>query len=104
MTNNPSYGNCFTFNSAINDEDANGGNRVTSMAGPKFGLDLVINIEQSKYLKEGVTQSAGARIVVQSSSTHPQPEEIGHQLKPNTVTSLAMHKVPSLILKPVYGI
>ena len=104
MTNNPSYGNCFTFNSAINDEDAYGGNRVTSMAGPKFGLDLVINIEQSKYLKDGVTQSAGARVVVQSSSVHPQPEEIGHQLKPNTVTSLAMNEVPSLILKPIYCI
>ena len=101
MTNNPSYGNCFTFNSAINVQDSSGGDRVLSMAGPKFGLDLVINIEQSKYLKEGVTQSAGARVVVQSSSVHPQPEEIGHQLKPNTVTSLAMHEVPSLFLKPV---
>ena len=63
------------------------------MAGPKFGLDLVINIEQSKYLKKGVAQNAGARVVVQSSLAHPQPDDIGHQLKPNTITSLAMHKV-----------
>ena len=63
------------------------------MAGPNFGLDLVINIEQSKYLQKGVTQSAGARVVVQSSSAHPQPDEIGHQLSPNSITALAMQEV-----------
>ena len=93
MTNNPSYGNCFTFNSAINDHDTHGGERRTSMAGPNFGLDLVINIEHSKYLQKGVTQSAGARVVVQSSSAHPQPDEIGHQLNPNSITALAMQEV-----------
>ena len=63
------------------------------MAGPNFGLDLVINIEHSKYLQKGVTQSAGARVVVQSSSAHPQPDEIGHQLNPNSITALAMQEV-----------
>ena len=93
ISNYPSFGNCFTFNSAINDEDAHGGNRVTSMAGPNFGLDLVIDLEQAKYMKNGATQSAGARVVVQSSSAHPQPDEMGHQLNPNTLTALAMYEV-----------
>ena len=93
VTNTPSYGNCFTFNSAINDQDTYGGDRVSSMAGPNFGLDLVIDIEQSKYMAKGVTESAGARAVVQSSSAHPQPDEMGNQLHPSTNTALAMHEV-----------
>ena len=63
------------------------------MAGPNFGLDLVIDIEQSKYMAKGVTESAGARAVVQSSSAHPQPNEMGSQLHPSTNTALAMHEV-----------
>ena len=65
------------------------------MAGPNFGLDLVVNIEQSKYMAK-VTESAGARVVVQSASAHPQPDEVGNQLIPNTNTALAMHEVPDL--------
>ena len=67
------------------------------MAGPNFGLDLVIDSEQSKYMKEGATQSAGARVVVQSSSAHPQPDEMGSLLNPNTLTALAMHEVLSFL-------
>ena len=67
------------------------------MAGPNFGLDLVIDLEQAKYMKNGATQSAGARVVVQSSSAHPQPDEMGHQLNPNTHTTLAMYEVVSFI-------
>ena len=93
MTNTPTYGNCFTFNAAMNEQDSYGGKRVSSMAGPNFGLDLVINIEQSKYLGAGITQSAGARVVVHSSSEHPQPDERGHQVTPNSITSLSMHEV-----------
>ena len=62
------------------------------MAGPNFGLDLVVNIEQSKYMAK-VTESAGARVVVQSASAHPQPDKVGNQLIPNTNTALAMHEV-----------
>ena len=68
------------------------------MAGTNFGLDLVINIEQTKYLGGGVTESAGARVVVQSSSAHPQPDEMGSQLHPSTNTALAMHEVEFSLL------
>ena len=67
------------------------------MAGPNFGLDLVIDLEQAKYMKNGATQSAGARVVVQSSSAHPQPDEMGHHLSPNTHTALAMYEVYSFL-------
>ena len=79
----------------MNDEDTYGGSRVSSIAGPNFGLDLVINIEQSKYLGGGITESAGARVLVHSPSEHPQPHQKGHQVAPNSITSLSMHEVLS---------
>ncbi len=56
MFNAPSYGNCFTFNSVLNSDDQLAGNRVSSMTGPKFGLSLVLNIEQHKYMINKKTQ------------------------------------------------
>ena len=97
ITNTASFGNCFTFNSALNVNDPFGGERVSSLTGPNFGLDLVINIEQSQYMVGGVTSSAGARVVIHSTSSRPLPDELGHQLKPNTMTAIAIEevKVPS---------
>ena len=99
-TNTPTYGNCFTFNFANNDLDSYGGKRVSTMPGPNFGLDLVINVEQSKYLGGGITQSAGARVMVHSASEHPQPHQKGHQVAPNSITSLSMHEVLSFTVLP----
>ena len=66
---------------------------MTSLTGPNLGHDLVINIEQSKYMTGGVTPSAGARIVVHGASGRPLPDEMGHQLQPNTITALAIEEV-----------
>ena len=92
-SNHASFGNCFTFNTALNDDDPLGGERVTSLTGPNFGLDLVIDIEQSKYMMDGVTPTAGARIVVHRSSGRPLPDEMGYQLEPNTIAALAIEEV-----------
>ena len=48
--NDPSYGKCFTFNSALNNRDPLGVKRLSVITGPEFGLDLIINVEQSKEL------------------------------------------------------
>ena len=96
-SNHASFGNCFTFNTALNDNDPLGGERVTSLTGPNFGLDLVLNIEQSKYMVGGVTPSAGARIVVHGASGRPLPDEMGHQLEPNTITALAIEEVYKMV-------
>jgi hypothetical protein len=55
MFNTASYGNCFTFNTNLNSDDPLGGLRMSSMTGPKFGLSLVLNIEQDQYLINGYT-------------------------------------------------
>ena len=55
------YGNCYTFNSNQSDVDTLGGKRKSTLPGPNMGLTIVINLEQSEYMKNGLTSSAGAR-------------------------------------------
>ena len=50
-------GNCFTFNSVLNDQDEYAGTRRSSMTGPQFGLTLVLNVEQGEYMTGGQTQT-----------------------------------------------
>ncbi len=54
----PSYGNCFSFNTYLSG-DGLGGTRVASLTGPTYGLLLVLNIEQTKYMVNGLTKTVG---------------------------------------------
>ena len=54
------YGNCFTFNSYKN----SGALLTSSLPGENFGLTVVLDIQQYKYLVNGLTQSAGARVAI----------------------------------------
>ena len=54
--NTAAYGNCFTFNSALSTTDSYKGGRVSTLTGPKFGLTLVVNTEQPKYMQRGITR------------------------------------------------
>ncbi len=56
FSNTPSYGNCYTFNSALSPRDGNGGQRATSLTGPEYGLVLTFGIEQEKYAYDGMTK------------------------------------------------
>ena len=43
--NDPSFGNCFTFNTELNNHsDTDGGKRKSSLTGSNFGLSVVLNI------------------------------------------------------------
>ncbi len=39
-----------------------GGLRLTSISGPAFGLELVVNVEQNKYITTGQTAAVSTRI------------------------------------------
>ena len=52
------YGNCFTFNSMESST-----NYTSSLPGANMGLNIVLNLEQNEYLMNGLTGSAGARLV-----------------------------------------
>ena len=93
LTNSPNFGNCYTFNSGLNEADAFGGERVASMTGPNFGLSLVLNIEQHKYMANGQTKQAGARLVVHDEDVRPLTDESGIDLHPNTLTRIPVHEI-----------
>ena len=59
--NSPSYGNCFTFNSAFNDDDPSGGFRASSLTGPDYGLAITFKSEQGTYMYQGFTKQARLR-------------------------------------------
>ena len=62
LTQSATYGNCYMFNSKLNrDNDARAGRRKSSQTGPFLGLQIVLNIEQSNYMKKGQSEQAGAR-------------------------------------------
>ena len=92
QSNSPSYGNCYTFNSAMTDDD-NGGQRVASLTGPTFGLEMILNIEQSKYMENGLTKQAGARVAIHDSYDIPLMEEYGYNLMSSTLTALSIQEV-----------
>ena len=56
ITSSSGFGNCFTFNSLLNGDDVFGGERVTSMTGPSFGLNLIVDLQQGAYMKKGQTK------------------------------------------------
>ena len=50
------YGNCFMFNSEYNENDDVAGQRVTSLTGPSFGLELEVELDIDSHLDKFTTQ------------------------------------------------
>ena len=51
------FGNCFTFNTEYNEnKDEAAGKRVSSLTGPSFGLNLVVELDIFNYLKGNITK------------------------------------------------
>ena len=86
-TNTTNFGNCYTLSTR---SQALG---KSSLTGPEFGLSLVLNIQQSHYLKDGSSMAVGARVSVQDRETYPLMEEYGVDLAPGTLTSLSLQMV-----------
>ena len=68
VTNVAQQGNCFIFNSEYNFEDpimyeetkegyhTTGQNRISTLTGPSFGLNLIINLDQLNYMEGEITK------------------------------------------------
>ena len=51
------FGNCFTFNTKHNEnKDKAAGKRVSSLTGPSFGLNLILELDLFNYLKGNITK------------------------------------------------
>jgi len=56
------------------------------------GLEMIINIDQSNYLKDA-GDTAGIRMVVHNGTRIPFPEDEGITVSPGHSTSVGIHKV-----------
>ena len=87
----PRYGNCYSFNSNVS------GSLTTlwssSLAGSLMGLNVVLNTEQSAYMKSGLTSSAGARVTIHHTEERPLVSEFGLDVEPHKATNFALEKV-----------
>ncbi|XP_077980560.1 uncharacterized protein LOC144435805 [Glandiceps talaboti] len=83
---NKNYGNCFTFNSGINEAV-----RQTGKSGSQYGLHLTLFIEQPEYV--GLfSQESGVRVSVSPQDVMPFPEDIGITVSPGQATSIGLRK------------
>ena len=65
----------------------------SSLAGSLMGLNLVLNTEQSAYMKNGWTSTAGARVTIHHTEVRPLVSEFGLDVEPNKATNFAIEKV-----------
>ena len=57
VTNVPRYGNCYSFNTVYEKEQKKAkGILQSSIAGPSFGLNIILSLDQRNYMKNGVTE------------------------------------------------
>ena len=60
-------------------------------AGAKFGLNLLLNIEQDQYFGL-VTKQAGLKVLIHHPQTPPMVDELGFAVAPGTSTFVAVQK------------
>ena len=93
ITNNPEYGNCFTFNADYNKgKDVHEAREVT-MTGGSAAMSIVLYLNQLFYTPLSLTKKAGARITIHNPKVFPMTEEYGMNLKPNTASSIGFQQV-----------
>ena len=97
----PSYGTCFTFNSAkkLGSEDSQGIKKA-SLTGVSNGLSIEMFIDQTNYMINKLSKRAGVRLVLHDPTTPPLPEEYGLDLAPNTANSMAVQMVIIFMVWP----
>ncbi|CAG0888602.1 unnamed protein product [Darwinula stevensoni] len=89
----PQYGACYMFNTAWNPNDSNGGQRISGKTGEETGLSLEVFIDQTNYMKNTISASAGARVTIHSPDQLPNPVEQGYFVQPNTHTVFGLQIV-----------
>ena len=92
MVNVPSFGNCYTFNSAYNKNDS-AAPRNATLTGVSNGLSFEMFLDQFNYMLEGLSPKAGARVVIHSPYAFPMTDAYGIDLQPGTASSLSIQMV-----------
>ena len=87
-----SLGVCFTFNSAYSSGQP--GRKVT-LAGPQFGLNLVLNVNRSEYSRSSKA-NVGVKVSVHDRNSMPVPHQAGVTISPGTNSYLAIDTVKNI--------
>jgi hypothetical protein len=87
------YGYCFSFNyhplfGGRNIEPA-----TSTFPGAEMGLDLDIDVGDKYYMRNGLTQNGGARIIIHEHNGAPLLTSSGYDIMPNTATSIGLRLV-----------
>ena len=58
------------------------------------GISLILHLDQDYYMSNGpISQTAGAKVVIDEPNTIARPDENGIDLQPNTASSISVKKV-----------
>ena len=93
ISNNPEYGNCFTFNANYNNENGLNEAREVTMTGGPATLSIVLFLNQLSYTPLSLSKEAGARMTIHDPNVFPMVEEYGINLKPSTASSIGLQQV-----------
>ncbi|CAB4022091.1 degenerin deg-1-like [Paramuricea clavata] len=85
------YGNCYTFNDGVDNDDQPLRILKSSKPGPSQGLVLHLDIEENEYLGE-LTEQAGVRVLLHEPGVTPFPYEEGFSVAPGMATSVGLTK------------
>ena len=87
-----SLGVCFTFNSAYSSGQPD---RKVTLAGPQFGLNLVLNVNRSEYPRSSKA-NVGVKVSVHDRNSLPVPHQAGVTISPGTNSYLAIETVKNI--------
>ena len=95
ISNNPEYGNCFTFNAIYNIDSSENVSEAleVTMTGGSATLSMVLFLDQRFYTPLSLSKEAGVRITVHNPQVNPMTEEYGINLKPNTASNIGIQQV-----------
>lgn len=93
-----SYGNCFTYNLHINSTQSQ--TSLSGFTGPKFGLEMVLNLETEQYMP--TSRESGAKIIIHDSTTRADPDQDSVHVAPGLVTYIGVKMVNITRLAPPY--
>ena len=86
-----SYGNCYTYNLHIGPSGNRSKNSLSGFTGPKFGLELILNLETDQYMP--TSRESGATIIVHDSGTRADPDQDSVHVAPGLVTYVGVKMV-----------
>ncbi|KAJ6225061.1 hypothetical protein RDWZM_003606 [Blomia tropicalis] len=85
-----SYGNCYTYNLQINNTERSE-DSLSGFTGPKFGLELILNLETDQYMP--TSRESGAKIIVHDTGTRADPDQESVHVAPGLVTYIGVKMV-----------